>query len=398
MSNNFTTISTKKLNLILADQLQNLPYSSDKIYTNIISSLRFCIKYSILEKDQSNTYNIFTNSLTCKNKYCFYCNHIKSLKYTNRFMNFMCLPANEILFKNKYFYFITLTLKHDINTRNYVYLKDLTKYQNKLFRSKIWAQNFGSKDKKNTNSFIASSEITFTKNNYNIHTHILVISDKLKVKINEFQNELQATWLKITNDSWNARIDLIKNDKSKDFQNTLKEVFKYNVKLQLKNITDKETIYKLGDWIEKSHNQKLIKVHGFLRGFNLFARQSIYDKVVKTKYVDDTNKYFICNTSKLLFDKNVSFMKSLKSQNIDLNSLKLVPHMSNVIDISTSIDNVIYNLKTDKFFNKSKLTDILNVPDPVINTKTKIENEINNDKIFVKILSSVKVDFNNSIF
>lgn len=381
MLNDFKNIQYKKLNLILADSIEDLCYSGDKLYVNIVKSLRFCSQHSILEKNQENDYNIFTNSLSCKNKYCFICNYRKSIRYTQRFENLLNDPQYKNYFLKKHFYFCTLTLKHNHNERNYIYLKELNQYQNKLFRSRTWSKHFGSKDQKHDNSYITSTEITFTPNLYNIHTHILIIADPLKVPINDLQQQIQLQWLLITKDSWNVRLDLIKQKDNQNFNKTLREVFKYNVKINLKNLKNKQVSYQLGDWIDKSHKAKLIRVHGHLKSTNLFSRSSKYDSKQGSKFIDYSNSYFLTHQSKIKFSENIKLTEKIDNKLLSEKNIKILPDISQMIEITNDVESYISKIKTKEYYSNLKNMTL-------IDSKNIIENQKLEDQKINTLLQS----------
>lgn len=353
-------IQHRKLNLILADNIDKLPYSGDKIYSNIMKSLRFCSQHSILESDQNQNVNIFTSSLFCRNKYCFICNHNKSITYTNRFKNLLQDNQENSYFADKYFYFLTLTLKHSKDVRNYIYLKELEQYKAKLFRRVTFKKHFGTVNSKSRNSFISSNEITFNDNGYNIHTHLLIIANPISIKINDLQKQIQIDWKNITSDSWNVRLDLIKSNNDKDFTKTLQEVFKYNVKFRLSSIQDWRTLEKLGDWIFHSHSKKLIKSYGYLRKFNLFSRQNKYDIIKSNKFINYNNEYYLTQSAKSKLSENINISTKIDTKKLDLQNIKILNPLKNSINISNHIDDYIIKIKTREYINHIKHNTLIN--------------------------------------
>lgn len=392
------SIQYKKLNLILADNLTNYFFSPEPIYQNIIKSLRFCSQHTILEENQNKELSRFTSSLYCRNKYCFICNNIKSVVYTNRFNNLLEDTNENHYFADKYFYFITLTLKHGHEVRNYIYLKDLESYKSKLFRRKTWKTHFGTINSKNKNSFISSNEITYTDNGYNIHSHIFAITTPIKLAVKDLQIELQNEWFKITGDSWNVRLDLIKNTTDKSFTKTLQEVFKYNVKINLQNITNKEIIYKLGEWINESHGRKLIKTYGYLRKFNLFSRQSNYDNISSQKFIDYNNQYYLTKTSKLKLNQNIKITQKIDKKSLDISNIKILKNTNTQINITNEIDNYIEKIKTKDYHSHLKNDTLITMEK---STKTQEEIEKENEILTYtinKYISNIKIDLSINPF
>jgi hypothetical protein len=316
-------VLNKKRNLVLADKLQSLIYSADPEYQNIIKSLRNCSLYSMISEDPQGDISIYKSSFTCKNKYCFICNNMKSAKLTDRFKHVMTSEPYQSYFHGKYFYFITFTLRHNLNTRNYIYLDDLNSYLLQLSRRKIFQTLFKTTGKNSPTSTIASTEVTFTENGYNIHTHMLVITERIPQPAKDVQKLLQVEWKKITNDSWNVRFDLIKHDDEKSITGSLQELFKYSVKLNIAQVSDNSKLYKLGDWIAKTHRKKMFRTTGEIRKMGIFKSQYHYGENYSKEAIKSENNYYLARTSAITLSENIPLTKRLNTIKKDHPNAKL---------------------------------------------------------------------------
>jgi len=302
-------------NLRLADILEQNPLVDHNSINTTIRSLRFCSSVAITEVTKSGIVRILRNSKTCKNAHCAICSKMKSNKLTDRAIQAINDPANRQLFKHKHFYFLTLTVKHNLETRTGIYLKEFNQYCQKLFRSSLWKKHFPYSKKTPLSGWISSRECTFTGNGYHIHAHVIICAPRIKKPINQLQNEISRKWEKITSDSKNIRLDLIKGlllkqqgfddeTQRQKFIATLKELFKYGTKTGKFEEWDDDKVNMYTNWIIATKRKNFINVSGLFRGLQITGLKSKYDNPPPLAEPQKGSKILIGKTTDLKFNYN----------------------------------------------------------------------------------------------
>lgn len=302
-------------NLKLADKLASSIYANDQNTNKTIKSLRCCSKMSIVEYQPGEGARTFATSKTCKNPHCAICARTKSNRISNRLVAAITDTENRHLFQHKYFYFITITVKHDATTRNEIYLDAFNRDVNKLLRSKLFASQFGKVGKEWRGGWIISRECTLTPNGYHIHAHALLCGPRLPYRAADYQASLQKAWKKITGDSTGVRFDLIKTkpnsngvivdiDDEQRLMGAIREVSKYTVKAGKVEDWDAYTCDKYGAWVEATKGRNFINASGIFRGLQITGAKSIYDGEKTPKPVSQTADYYLVRTTGVRFNSN----------------------------------------------------------------------------------------------
>jgi len=255
----FTDVYYRNKNLALVNALKNTSLAENEHILNTTKGLMNCSTMCGVEVS-TNGARIYKTGNRCRRAFCPKCNQLRQRKYRDRLIKAYNNKDTKKLFKGKYLYFITLTLKHNRNgCRSHVYLDDLKKYVRKLRRSQLWQDTFPTTPdfnnrrsakknppeclrwnpklrkqakenyayfqknrsaqaelapmpklawrlkrkpyKLNLSGYAQNYELTITKNGYNIHSHIFMIAPKVKRKANDIQKEFRKLWHDITGDT-----------------------------------------------------------------------------------------------------------------------------------------------------------------------------------------------------
>lgn len=187
----------------------------------------------------------------CKSKVCPICQSVLSHKRRKRALEFFDINAEQL--KGYHYQHLVLTVKHDKQTRNYLYASDIIKY----FRDLRGHQSRHYKDDWAAHVFGGSYsvEITEGKNGTpHIHIHCLLITHEAIDHRHDFFKRLKDRWFSITGDSTNLRIETVyykdENGKRVDYDPAtgdlegLKKGFAECIKYTMK--TNELTFKKLG--------------------------------------------------------------------------------------------------------------------------------------------------------
>lgn len=312
-------------NLSLANRFIQAGYRNIPDIDTLIGRLLNCSKNVIVEKNKDGNGSIFQTSKFCRSNHCAICNAQKSAKLSNRLVSALCAQENQDLFQNKHFYFLTLTIRHTKEIRNYNYLKEFREYQKKLFDSKLVEDHFLMKRKGKNSGMLSHIECTMTNNGYHIHSHCIIIGNRLEVQANKFQKQLQQKWKKITGDSDQVRFDLIKKppppttteEEVNQFDfllSAVKEIFKYSTKtgaIVKMNSTDLD-LYK--NWIVETKGKNFINASGILRGLKLTGSKSPYDMPAPPRETEENANYYLTRTANIKFNHEVKKDLSTKKR------------------------------------------------------------------------------------
>lgn len=323
----FTTVQYRKLNLTFATALENSIHSDHPTVQNTISALRSCSSNSLLKITENGT-ELQQTSKKCRNKYCSICSRIKSVKIAERLVRFLKEKEEEYDREQQRAYFLTLTLKHDKQTRKGVYVSELKDYIYKLFRSTLFKKHFGSDTETILAGQFRNMESTFSADSNHIHSHALILAPKIKVRAKELEQKLQQKWLKLTKDSHQARFDLIRNKEINGLKKSkkltlnslfpaIKEVVKYSVKISAKKNELPVIIDNIAEFLIKTKGTNFLTTSGALRGHALTSWKSNYDQEWNPKEHDPEATYCVARTSQIHFNKEHKFYTSRRKNKKD---------------------------------------------------------------------------------
>jgi hypothetical protein len=333
-SRDFYTTYYRHRNLDTSNALSKSSLVYNQAIQKTIKALNCCSHVASVSHIEGSHMTIQDTSPRCKNRYCQICCRIESNVLVSRFLKQIHDPANKDFFHGKHFYFLTLTLKHDLETRNNIYLKDLRKYVSKLINSKDFKSIFNIKDKKNDWAAYQSIEMTMSKGTYHIHAHIMLVSNPIKLKVNSAQDIIKNKWLKITKDSDIIRLDLVQNrnkDNDVDDDDSLNEairqaaseLFKYIIKSpDTKHMKD-DDIDMFANWIIETKGKNFINALGY------FRHNSIIKSRVKNKEIESTinnpkyDRLWIARTVDIKTNYPVKYMMSKNVRKTVLEYFKL---------------------------------------------------------------------------
>lgn len=370
----FLQVNYRIKNLELVSKLQKCQFKDHDSIIKIARGLHRCSTISKLEVTTGNSAAITRTSKKCRRSCCPRCNQIRSGQFRNRF--FKCLVDPEIgnLFKKKYFYFITLTVKHNTSgIRTEVYLQELKTYVKRLKRSNLWKKHFPYSKKNPITGFAESYEMKLTPNGYHIHTHIMICTTPIKIKALKLEQHLRDKWKKITKDSTGVKFDMVKIDKTEiekvrkgqpsgKFNGLVMEVFKYTVKLGDIHKLNSHNTNLFANWLIKTKEKNMIIAGGFFRGLELFGRDSKWDDKTPKEEVENCKsyKYLVGRTSQMYFNHSTlrHYDKSEREQILANIYLTAVP--DNFVDISKTGDffDVYLNLSIDPRENRWGISDV----------------------------------------
>lgn len=276
----FYLLYYRRKNLQIKRNLEKSTKAENEIIKKTCKSLACCSSLSQLVENVNVDATIEKTSRKCKNRYCLICSRILSNKKVQQFKSKLNNPDHIDYFKKRHFYFLTVTLKHDAETRNFNYLNEFRENLTKLFRSVLFKNVFIQSKDKNNYGQMNSIEMTISKNLYHIHSHALICCLPLKSNITEIEKMLSKKWKEITKDSTIIRLDLIKNlkfddnddldnNESEDVFNAISETFKYSVKSESLTNMKFNDVELIADWIIETKGKNFINAYGYFRKLKL---------------------------------------------------------------------------------------------------------------------------------
>jgi hypothetical protein len=326
--------SGRHKNLATAKLLESSAFSDDDTILTVISRLRWCSQSCVLAESFDNFAEIAMLSKKCRSAFCYICNKIKSSKLASRLMT--AIEQNPDLFDGKYFYFLTLTVRHTATVRPGNYLPAFRQYITKFFRSNLIKNYFV--------GWVNSIECTIGANGYHIHSHTLLVGERIKDRIQAVQAEFLKIWGKLT-DTGNAdenstqiKFDLVRpknptksaakvDEFSKENNNlnsncttetvdpqpitsnfeylrgSIMELCKYALKSgSLAKMTAVETNL-FAEWIRSTKGKNFFNTSGIFRGLQVFSCKSDLDEKPQTWEVKEA-EYYIGQTSKVWYNRN----------------------------------------------------------------------------------------------
>lgn len=289
----FFKTKTKHINLTIAEALEKSSKKEHNQVNKTIRNLRFCSSLSLNSIDFAGHLNNIKSSKRCKNANCATCRRAKSAHLGYRLTAAMNDINNADIFQNKDFYFLTLTLKHNKEIRNYNYLDDFKKYQKKLRRLDSFKKSF--------EGGISSIENVIS-DEYHIHSHSLMTAKKNQ-NPRTIHNMIATDWQRITGDSFIIDLQLID---SQEVQKAVLEVVKYSTKImKLEELTD-EMVEKLADWIIQTKGKNFTNLIGTWNRLDITKDKSIYDVKIEQTDINDSDIVILSRTSKNSFNFSTS--------------------------------------------------------------------------------------------
>lgn len=372
----YTTAEQRRRNLTLANKLDQSPYSDHEEVNKTVRMLRWCGQNSILEADQVGNISIFRTSGSCKSPHCGICQARKAAKISTRLSNYLQSEQYQDFYKDNYFYFLTLTLKHNSTTRNTFYLKELQTYLRKLYRTKAFTTIFKTSAASQRGGFISNIELTITSNGFHLHSHLLISCPRILLKIKDAEDKIRAEWLRLTGDSSIISLDLIKNRSRRDTDETysytqsdlfsaVKEITKYQVKTSDPSQFSDTDVDLYCTFLIEAKGKNFLNTHGIFRGISLTSYKSKFDTKENIKVQRDDCKYYIAATTDLKFSAYVNRASGKEHQREILKKIKIISLPLAALEVTSIMLNALcymdYKLDTD-FIVKS-LRDLKKPPD-----------------------------------
>ena len=158
-----------------------------------VLDLRLCAQLCLVELGNKMSDNkVVRSGSKCRNKYCYICNRLKSIKLSGRFQKLV----NEKYRSKEYrFYFLTLTLRHRKGIREGDYLSELKDLQSKLFRSKKFKLRFRPPSGEKSIGIVQSFENSIKQNGNHIHSHNMILCKSVEDE-NECEEFIRDWWHK----------------------------------------------------------------------------------------------------------------------------------------------------------------------------------------------------------
>lgn len=357
----FYILYYRRKNLLLKHKLENCSLSYNPTIQKVCKNLACCSSLSEVTDYQNTEVHVSKTSKKCKSKYCLICSRIESNKNARKFINKVTDPEHEEFFKPRHYYFLTLTVKHNDEVRTDNYLKQFKEYVNKLQRSLIYRNYFIRSTDKNNYGAMSSTEMTISKGQYHIHNHSLICCLPLIRKVSEIELELKLAWKKITGDSDQIRLDLVKNYNPTDSDNpdendnsalnsACAEIFKYVVKSDsLNNLSSGHTDL-MAQWIIDTKGKNFINALGYFRKLGLIRRLKKSDNNEAAPLDDPINSVLLTKTISIDSNANMNFNYSKNARKDVLKYFKITgisSKFADVTDIKDDIGSILKDFTTD---------------------------------------------------
>lgn len=369
-------------NLDLANLLSRSKFADDETVNKCIRHTRWCSSLGIISVTPQNTAHVMKSSKSCKNPFCHICQRRKAARMVSRLKAFLMDPENFELLKDKRWYMLTLTVKHNESVRVGNYLAEFKSYVKKLRRTKAWKEAFNHGSKKVVHGSINSIENVISWKGYHIHSHSLICAPRLSAPVARLETALRLAWTKITGDSDQIRLDLLK-----DFATTMEatdqltekqintkaalEVFKYSTKIGDFQTKDKPTIDNIAAWVRDSKGKNFMNVQGILRGFGLTSAKCKYDTEAPAVEYKLENVYYIDAISSLKKNVNVSksFTKKIRQK------VEEIFHIIGVSDDAINITDIVDEINDMMICEGSEEKLKFDLPDIIALIRKRIEIE-----------------------
>lgn len=274
----FTTVYQRIQNLKISKMLSESYISDSDSIRRTMKSLNCCSSIALVGNTEENNKVIKRISKRCRHQLCSSCGRVRANLMRHRLMAWFETDDGKNWLKGKKAYFITLTLRHNDEIRNYVYLNELKGYVRKLILSKVFKKYFPYSKKEGGSGWFVNYEMTQGQNGLHIHSHVLVIADTVSTKVSEVQTQLQEKWVKLSKDSFGVRVDLAGKKKSinsnsatHNLVSEVLEIFKYSVKGSTKFTNNQKAKNELANWVRDTKGKNLITAGGYFRGLGITA-------------------------------------------------------------------------------------------------------------------------------
>jgi hypothetical protein len=384
----FLKVNYRIKNIELTKALNKTKYSENETIKKITKGLMCCASMSGIEVGARGA-AIYKTSAKCRRTVCPSCNQARATKFRNRFISCFNSPSST-QFQGKYFYFITLTLKHNLkDTRTNVYLDELKNYVKRMKEWKLWKKHFPYSKKNPKSGFAQSFELTMGKNGYHIHSHMMMCAPPLKGAVSTIEKQFKKLWKATTGDSYGFRLDLVHIDAeetekiregkfSKKMQKLVSEVLKYTVKVgDFHNISEFKSDL-LATWLIQTKGKNMIVSGGFFRDLQLFTLKSKWDKKKEKEIIDyrPNKKYLVGRTCDLSFNyrKNKHFTKARKYNMLSTVYLKNAPNFQDITHCAAEFEKYFsMSIRHDQFKENTKLYDAI----PRLIEAARVEKEEN---------------------
>lgn len=297
----FVTVYQRIQNLKISKMLEESDFSSNAVVQKTMKSLNCCRSISLIGNNGNNEKVIKRTSKRCRNHLCGSCGKVRANLMRHRLISYFNSDDGGLWLSDKKAYFITLTLKHNDKTRNYVYLDELKGYVRKLVLSKVFKKIFPFSKKDGGSGWFINYEMTQGVNGLHIHSHILIVSSPIVGRVSNIQKELQDKWLKLTKDSLGLRLDLAGKKNKKSSCNSCKtvglisevlEIFKYSVKGSTKLKNNQKAKNDLASWVIGTKGKNLITAGGHFRGLGITSSRTLVSDLPKDFFDGNSSKDF----------------------------------------------------------------------------------------------------------
>lgn len=218
-------------------------------------------------KDDENGEKKLYKANFCKyDKFCLACSTRRAIKMIQRFEKHIVDNGLDA----KYWYHITLTIKHNKSQTLQELMNKLQQARQKLAQRFRNSKRKEHKDKSfmhNFDGMVSSIEITYGKSGRHPHIHMLVCGEKnIEVEYSKALGTLshrllQKEWYKLTWDSYSVGMRKIDVNKNHFSRRGIGEVFKYAVKFSKLNIPQLAEIIEL----QYGNRYRFFATYGILR-------------------------------------------------------------------------------------------------------------------------------------
>jgi hypothetical protein len=368
----FYTLYYRRKNLLLKHKLENSKKASEPIIQKVCKNLACCSSLSEVTQFDDSGVHITATSKKCKNRYCLICSRIESNKNTLKFIDKTTDPDHIDFFKARHFYMLTLTVRHNDEVRNDNYLKEFRNYVNKFQRSLIYKNTFIQSTDKMNYGGVQSIEMTISKGQYHIHSHSLLCALPIKRKINEVESDLRAAWSKITGDSDQIKLDLVRNleiksngeineDEPNNLIKAVSEVFKYVVKCSSLSTLQSDQIEMLADWMIETKGKNFINALGYFRKLGIVRRVKKSETSEAAPIDQNKESINLTKTISINSNANLNFNYSKQARNQVLKYFKITSItdlFADVTDIETEVKDLFKEFKNDEILDTFMISEL----------------------------------------
>ena len=289
---------------------------TDGFIMKTVLDLRLCAQLCLVELGEKMSDNkIVRSGSKCRNKYCYICNRLKSIKLSSRFQKLV----NEKYSDKEYrFYFLTLTLRHRKGIREGDYLSELKDLQGKLFRSKKFKLRFRPPAGERSIGIVQSFENSIKQNGNHIHSHNMILSKSVDDE-KECESFIRDWWHKKSmiilggKKYGSTEIQLksvgLATDNDEEVSKQVIETFKYSTKVGNTNKMNDRTRSHVVNWIKSSKSKNMMNTSGLLRGHGITSHKCSLDNKKEDSSYDDKKRYVLMRTSQTEYKAGITKLK-----------------------------------------------------------------------------------------